>query len=71
MTDFIVSCVEFHRNLEKDVVNETSGYFRRLLVSVCTAGRDQSTDVDAAKAERDANDIYAVLIQPFCSLCFL
>lgn len=50
---------EFGRNLEKDIVSDTSGHFRRLLVSVCNAGRDESTNVDTAKAEKDANDIYA------------
>lgn len=63
-------CTEFKRNLEKDLESETSGHFRRLLVSVCNAGRDQSTNVDMAKAEKDAHDIYAVLFQPFCLLFF-
>jgi hypothetical protein len=49
---------EFGRHLEKDIESETSGYFRRLLVSVCNAGRDQSTSVDTAKAEKDAKEIY-------------
>jgi len=61
-------CTEFGRNLEKDVVSDTSGHFRRLLVSVCTGGRDQSTHVDTALAEKDANGIYAVLIQSLCLL---
>jgi len=61
---------EFGRNLEKDIVSETSGHFRRLLVSVCTAGRDQSTGVDEARAEKDARDIYEVIIQLFSSLPF-
>jgi len=66
----IAMYAEFGRNLEKDIVSETSGHFRRLLVSVCNAGRDESTSIDTAKAEKDANDIYAVLVQPFCSLHF-
>ena len=56
---------EFDRNLEKDIVSDTSGHFRRLLVSVCTAGRDQSIQVDPGKALKDAQDIYEVIIQPF------
>lgn len=42
-------------------MSETSGYFRRLLVSAVTAARDESTTVDTAKAEKEAQDIYAVL----------
>jgi len=61
-TDLIVTCVEFGRDLEKDVVSDTSGHFRRLLVSVCTGGRDESTQVDLAKADRDAQDIYTVIL---------
>ena len=60
--------VEFDQDLEKDVVSDTSGYFRRVLVSVLTAGRDESSAVNDAKAQKDAEEIYAVLIQPFCSL---
>lgn len=49
---------KFNRDLEKDVVSETSGNFRRLLVSLLTAARDESTTVDAAKAAQDAQDLY-------------
>jgi len=63
-----VTDAEFDRDLEKDIVSDTSGHFRRLLVSVCTAGRDESAHVDMAKAEKEAQDIYAVIIQPFCAL---
>ncbi|KJE94539.1 annexin XIIIb [Capsaspora owczarzaki ATCC 30864] len=50
---------QFSRDLEKDVVSETSGHFRRLLVSLLTAHRDESTTVDAAKAKADAQDLYS------------
>jgi annexin A7/11 len=50
---------EFKRDLEQDIASETSGYFKRLLVSGCNANRDQSTSVDLAKAEKDAQEIFA------------
>jgi len=46
------------RNLEEDVVSETSGNFQRLLVSVTNANRDESQTVDSAKAQHDAKEIY-------------
>jgi annexin A7/11 len=46
------------RKLEKDVVSETSGHFKRLLVSQCNASRDEDPHVDPAKAEKDAKDIW-------------
>lgn len=49
---------EFKRNLEKDIQSETGGHFKRLLVSQCNASRDENTNVDLAKAEKDARDIY-------------
>jgi annexin A7/11 len=46
------------RNLEEDVVSETSGNFRKLLVSVINANRDESQTVDEGKARQDAKDIF-------------
>lgn len=55
-----MSCSEFSRNLENDVVSETSGNFQRLLVSAVNANRDESTAVDSAKADHDARAIFEV-----------
>jgi len=49
---------EFGRDLEKDVVSETSGHFRRLLVSQVNSSRDEGYTVDAGKAKQDAEAIY-------------
>jgi len=49
---------EFERNLEEDLMGETSGYFKRLLVSQCNAGRDEDGDVDFELAREDAQKIY-------------
>jgi len=46
------------RNLEKDVVSETSGHFKRLLVSQVNASRDENPNVDQALAEKDAKAIW-------------
>ncbi|XP_065887188.1 annexin A4-like [Dysidea avara] len=49
---------EFSRDLEKDVVSETSGHFKRLLVSMCQGAREETTTVDQAKATREAQELY-------------
>jgi len=49
---------DFSRDLEEDLGSETSGYFKRLLISMCNAGRDESQSVDVAKAQQDAKDIF-------------
>jgi len=48
----------YKRDLEKDCVSETSGHFKRLLVSMCQANRDESTTVDMAKAQKEAQDLF-------------
>ncbi|XP_030626035.1 annexin A4 [Chanos chanos] len=49
---------EYGKSLEEDVCGDTSGMFQRVLVSLLTAGRDESTSVDEAQAKQDAKEIY-------------
>ncbi|XP_015240585.1 PREDICTED: annexin A4 [Cyprinodon variegatus] len=49
---------EYGKTLEQDVSGDTSGMFKRVLVSLLTAGRDESDKVDEAQAVQDAKDIY-------------
>lgn len=49
---------EFGRSLEEDLMSETSGHFKRLLVAQCNADRDESSTADFAKADLDAKDIF-------------
>ena len=47
----------YGKNLESELMSETSGNFKRLLVSLCTAGRDESGAVDPEAAHRDATEL--------------
>lgn len=49
---------EYGRDLEKDVVSETSGHFKRLLVSMCQGAREENTTPDMAKATREAQELF-------------
>uniref|UniRef100_A0AAQ4NV88 Annexin n=1 Tax=Gasterosteus aculeatus aculeatus TaxID=481459 RepID=A0AAQ4NV88_GASAC len=49
---------EYGKTLEDAVCGDTSGMFQRVLVSLLTAGRDESDNVDEAQAVLDAKDIY-------------
>ncbi|XP_077465978.1 annexin A5a [Stigmatopora argus] len=48
---------EFGSNLEKDICNDTSGYYQRLLVILLQGNREEG--VDEANIEKDAKDLYA------------
>ncbi|XP_025079052.1 annexin A4-like isoform X1 [Pomacea canaliculata] len=47
----------FKRDLEKDLISDTSGDFRRLLVSQVNGHRDESGHVDAALAKAEAQEL--------------
>lgn len=47
------------RDLEKDVRDETSGHFKRLLTSCLTANRQENEPVDREKARKEAEELHA------------
>lgn len=49
---------KYEKSLEDDVSGDTSGMFCRVLVSLLTAGRDESDHVDEAQAILDAKEIF-------------
>ncbi len=60
-----VFIVEFDRDLEEDLMDETSGFFKRFLVSQCNAGREEFEDwedVDWDEAKADAQTIFDVSV---------
>ncbi|XP_028408365.1 annexin A4-like [Dendronephthya gigantea] len=48
----------YSRDLEKDVHSETSGHFRKFLISLLQANRDESTNVDYGRARADADALH-------------
>ncbi|CAD5215394.1 unnamed protein product [Bursaphelenchus okinawaensis] len=48
----------YGKDLEKDLIGETSGHFKRLLVSLCTGARDESNQTDPLRANQDARKLY-------------
>lgn len=52
---------EYGKELEDDLQGDTSGYFGRLMVSLCAAGRESDGDhVDKSRAVEDAKKFYEV-----------
>uniref|UniRef100_A0A3P9N234 Annexin n=1 Tax=Poecilia reticulata TaxID=8081 RepID=A0A3P9N234_POERE len=50
---------EYGKKLEDAITSDTSGHFRRLLVSLCQGCRDERETVDISLAKQDAQKLYA------------
>jgi annexin A7/11 len=50
--------MQYARDLEKDLMSETSGHFRRLLVSLSMGNRQENQPVDHNRAKQDAQELY-------------
>ncbi|XP_056286072.1 annexin A4-like [Pseudoliparis swirei] len=50
---------EYGKSLEDAISSDTSGHFRRLLVSLCQGNRDERPTVDVSQAKQDAQKLYA------------
>ncbi|TRY68116.1 hypothetical protein DNTS_023811 [Danionella cerebrum] len=50
---------EYGKTLEDAITGDTSGHFRRLLVSLCQGNRDERETVDISLAKQDAQKLYA------------
>jgi annexin A7/11 len=48
----------YKRDLEKDLMGDTSGDFRRLMVSMCNGNRQEQEPVTMEKAQREAKILY-------------
>ncbi|XP_033112459.1 annexin A13-like [Anneissia japonica] len=48
----------YKKELEKDISDDTSGHFKRLLISMCTANRDESDIVDEDKVNDDVKTLF-------------
>ncbi|KAF7666864.1 hypothetical protein LDENG_00086930 [Lucifuga dentata] len=50
---------EYKKSLEDSIKGDTSGHFRRLLISLAQGNRDERVNVDVSLAKQDAQALYA------------
>uniref|UniRef100_A0A0K8STA9 Annexin n=1 Tax=Lygus hesperus TaxID=30085 RepID=A0A0K8STA9_LYGHE len=48
---------QFDSDMDEDIKGDTSGSFRKLMVALCAANRDESADVDEEAAASDAQEL--------------
>lgn len=48
----------YSNELENDIADDTSGDFKRLMISLCSANRQENTYLDIFKAKEDAKKLY-------------
>ncbi|GCB80148.1 hypothetical protein scyTo_0017090, partial [Scyliorhinus torazame] len=49
---------EYGKDLEENIISDTSGHFQRILVILLQANRDESTAYDEATVKKDAQDLF-------------
>jgi hypothetical protein len=52
----------YYANLEDNISSDTSGNFKKVLIGICAATRDEGTTVDKDQAKRDAQALFDVSI---------
>ena len=48
----------YNKELEEDIAGDTSGHFKRLLIGLLQANRDESKEFDRNKAKQDAQAMH-------------
>ena len=54
----MLSFTDYGKELEQDVIGDTSGHYKRILVSCLQANREESKEFDRNKARQDAQALH-------------